>query len=338
MILIMFCSSCGTQCPEGSFFCPKCGTPIRKSPPPFPSSMQVTQDLMKRPTTISVLAILHFLAAGLYLLGAIGFTFALSTFKESEPKAPFMILAAFCAVFMVIHTFTGIGLWKLRPFGRILQIILAILALTAIPIGTIVGIFVLIYMFKPEIKTLFSGKAVNELQPNEITQLSKLQKSGSAAGVVVALVAIFFIGIALIGIIAAIAIPNLLSAIQRSKQKRTMADMRSIAVACEAYGTDNKAYPNVSSFEELIPKLEPKYLKTVPRLDAWQNGFKYRAWNNEEDESEGPGPYHYIIISHGKDGRQDSEDYTKETVTSNFNNDIVFSDGIFLVYPEGVQQ
>ena len=32
--------------------------------------------------------------------------------------------------------------------------------------------------------------------------------------------------VAIIGILAAIAIPNLLTAMQRSKQKRTMADMR----------------------------------------------------------------------------------------------------------------
>ncbi|MDQ6799248.1 MAG: prepilin-type N-terminal cleavage/methylation domain-containing protein, partial [Acidobacteriota bacterium] len=35
--------------------------------------------------------------------------------------------------------------------------------------------------------------------------------------------------VAIIGILAAIAIPNLLTAMQRSKQKRTMADMRTIA-------------------------------------------------------------------------------------------------------------
>src|SRR5262244_2052256 len=41
--------------------------------------------------------------------------------------------------------------------------------------------------------------------------------------------------VAIIGIIAAIAIPNLLNAIDRSKQKRTMADMRSVGTACEEY-------------------------------------------------------------------------------------------------------
>ena len=48
--------------------------------------------------------------------------------------------------------------------------------------------------------------------------------------------------VAIIGILAAIAIPNLLTAIQRSKQKRTMSDMRTIAVAWEAHATDLNRY------------------------------------------------------------------------------------------------
>src|SRR5258708_18874749 len=48
--------------------------------------------------------------------------------------------------------------------------------------------------------------------------------------------------VAIIGILAAIAIPNLLIAVQRSKQKRTMADMRSIATAWEARATDVNRY------------------------------------------------------------------------------------------------
>src|SRR5205814_4490670 len=43
-------------------------------------------------------------------------------------------------------------------------------------------------------------------------------------------------------ILAAIAIPNLLTAMQRSKQKRTMADLRTIATAWEARATDLNKY------------------------------------------------------------------------------------------------
>src|SRR5436190_21986828 len=52
--------------------------------------------------------------------------------------------------------------------------------------------------------------------------------------------------IAIIGILAAIAIPNLLNAVQRGKQKRTMADMKALAVALEAYQVDNAVYPAAS--------------------------------------------------------------------------------------------
>ena len=52
--------------------------------------------------------------------------------------------------------------------------------------------------------------------------------------------------IAIIGILAAIAIPNLLNAVQRGKQKRTMSDMRALATAVEAYAVDNNQYPTAS--------------------------------------------------------------------------------------------
>ena len=44
--------------------------------------------------------------------------------------------------------------------------------------------------------------------------------------------------VAIIGIIAAIAIPNLLNAIDRGKQKRTMADLRTLGTAIESYAID----------------------------------------------------------------------------------------------------
>ena len=65
--------------------------------------------------------------------------------------------------------------------------------------------------------------------------------------------------VAIIGIIAAIAIPNLLNAIDRGKQKRTMADMRSIGTSVESYAIDSnvsledldKAITVLSKQEEL---------------------------------------------------------------------------------------
>jgi len=81
--------------------------------------------------------------------------------------------------------------------------------------------------------------------------------------------------VAIIGIIAAIAIPNLLNAIQRGKQKRTMADMRAIATSAEAYAVDNNLYPAAAysaiattQVSAITTSLSPTYIKECPRTTA----------------------------------------------------------------------
>jgi len=146
--------------------------------------------------------------------------------------------------------------------------------------------------------------------------------------------------VAIIGILAAIAIPNLLTAMQRSKQKRTMADMRSIATAWEARATDVNQYTaaggNVggvtfvdagadinSGSPSVVANLQPTYIKRCPATDAWGQVFRV-----------GSSATQYTIESWGKNKANDTE---TSNVTTKFNCDIVFADGTFVVYPEGVQ-
>src|SRR5213593_3006566 len=88
--------------------------------------------------------------------------------------------------------------------------------------------------------------------------------------------------VAIIGILAAIAIPNLLNAMQRSKQKRSMADIRSIATAWEARATDMNNYGAAGgqstlawgsgtnmSYTAMAGLLTPTYIKSLPRNDGW---------------------------------------------------------------------
>src|SRR5213594_2279572 len=78
--------------------------------------------------------------------------------------------------------------------------------------------------------------------------------------------------VAIIGIIAAIAIPNLLNAIDRSKQKRTMADIRSVGTAVEEYAIDNNFYPVQDTMAAVSGNvsnvLTPTYIKVVPPNDG----------------------------------------------------------------------
>ena len=98
----------------------------------------------------------------------------------------------------------------------------------------------------------FPGDAIHQPQP-------KPSKSSGIAWVAIALAAGGFVVLMIVGIIAAIAVPNFLNAVQRGKQKRTMADIRAIATACEAYGVDNEMYPDADSITKLKPFLVPAY-------------------------------------------------------------------------------
>src|SRR5512140_2847474 len=93
--------------------------------------------------------------------------------------------------------------------------------------------------------------------------------------------------VAIIGILAAIAIPNLLTAMQRAKQKRTMADIRAIATAWEARATDMNTYSaagatfNIASWTAvsytpgIINLLTPTYIKSMPQKDGWGTPYGF---------------------------------------------------------------
>lgn len=138
--------------------------------------------------------------------------------------------------------------------------------------------------------------------------------------------------VAIIGIIAAIAIPNLLNAINRGRQKRSMADLRTVGTAVEAYAVDMAFYPSFTegpvdgTFEAF---LEPTYVKTVPRADGWRTVF----YAGSESRF-------YTLASAARDKQLESA-LTSGTyngrVTTDMDCDIVYSNGSFMSYPEGVQ-
>ena len=164
-----------------------------------------------------------------------------------------------------------------------------------------------------------------------------VQSGSNTAVIVVVVLVVGLIVVAIIGILAAIAIPNLLTAMQRSKQKRTMADIRSVAVAAEAYATDKREYPKAASVGGLEPALSPTYIQTLPTKDGWGNDFRYECWN----ESDGTACQSYAIGSAGKDGLFEHEslrDYESGGATEKFDSDIVFTNGAFVQYPKGFQR
>lgn len=121
---------------------------------------------------------------------------------------------------------------------------------------------------------------------------------------------------AVIGIMATIAVPQLLQAYDRSRQRKTMADMRSIAGANGTYRVDNGGY--ASAFADLAPD----YLSSVPGTDAWGNGFAYSGSRAN-----------YTLTSFGLDGAAGPA-APSPWYDEPFEVDLVVTNGTFTQAPE----
>lgn len=147
--------------------------------------------------------------------------------------------------------------------------------------------------------------------------------------------------IGVIGILAAIAIPNLLTAMQRTKQKRTMADIRSIGVAWEARAIEMNRYnaagytlPAVSeAMVDIYAHLEPTYIKTAPRRDGWTNAWEFYLDVAMEGSNSAN---RYAIVSRGRNGMAEGVVGSGGS-TTNFDCDIVYENGNFVQYPDALQ-
>src|SRR5512143_3204310 len=141
-------------------------------------------------------------------------------------------------------------------------------------------------------------------------------------------------------IIVAISIVNMINAIQRAKQKRSMGDMKSIATAVEAYATDQNFYPAAAGFSLpsglalptgtvglISDSLTPTYRRVVPLVDGWSSYFAYGTNASRSD---------FALRSAGADGALDTDPVWG--TTTNFNADIILIDGAFTQYPEGAQK
>lgn len=142
--------------------------------------------------------------------------------------------------------------------------------------------------------------------------------------------------VAIIGIIAAIAIPNLITALERARQKRTMASMRQIAMAWETRAVDEGGYAaaglslcctNSFSTTQIRSILEPTFINPFPAIDGWNRPFVYHV-NNDGTS--------YLITSYGRDGAPETAPVGG--ATTDIDCDILYSGGTYVQYPEGAQQ
>ena len=153
--------------------------------------------------------------------------------------------------------------------------------------------------------------------------------------------------IAIIGIIASMLIPNLLDAMQKAKQKRTLADIRIVGTAMFSWLTDQVGaaaagsaattsivtmtdYGDAKGPHELRTILVPHYLQEVPVQDGWKSPYEYYL-KTEEILAQNM----MAIRSEGRYSVADSETYTVASFEpTDYDRDVVWADGFFVRWPE----
>jgi len=123
--------------------------------------------------------------------------------------------------------------------------------------------------------------------------------------------------VAIIGIIAAIAVPQLMNAMDRGRQRRSMADMRNIATANGTHRVD------LGTYAANLAALSPTYMQVAPNDDGWGNAWVYST-----------GADTYTIQSLGSDGAAGPAP-PATWINEPYDPDIVLVDGQFTQAPTG---
>jgi prepilin-type N-terminal cleavage/methylation domain-containing protein len=156
--------------------------------------------------------------------------------------------------------------------------------------------------------------------------------------------------VAIIGIIAAILIPNLLDALQKAKQKRTVADVRNTGTAWMSWLTDQVGAASAGATKQyfttgftditypvLYGFLHPTntffYMQEVPQLGGWQFALEFGKNTNLLNSNT------LIICAKGRDNSlaNDCEagpHNVSAFVATDYDQDIIWADGYFVSWPQ----
>jgi type II secretory pathway pseudopilin PulG len=255
----------------------------------------------------------------------------LDALRKTRPWVRFLSVLGFLLVGLMIVAavaMTGYGISRMSDNTQE--------AWVAVAVGVFYLAFSIIYLFPVRYLSRYASAITDALQgpaQTEAVERALLNQKSfwKFAGIMTIVTVLIYVPL----ILAAIAIPNLMSATQRAKQKRSMADLRSIGTAVEAYATDHNAYPAARNIDELRPLITPMYIKSVPPNDGWGKPFIYEPAECADSKCQ-----RYYIASGGKnmalERARPSEYGTSLLTTATFDADLVYSNGDFIVAPEGI--
>jgi prepilin-type N-terminal cleavage/methylation domain-containing protein len=153
--------------------------------------------------------------------------------------------------------------------------------------------------------------------------------------------------VAIIGILAALLIPNAVTAMQKARQKGTMKDVNTLATNVLDYITDHGAGPvhsgAVASGDTIWNALIPFYTKAIPVNDQWGNPFFIESGDTldlQNMTASAGVTDEFIVASQGRDAGWDftwnatngAFLYVVDSI-ADFDNDIINWNGQFVCAP-----
>ena len=147
--------------------------------------------------------------------------------------------------------------------------------------------------------------------------------------------------VAIIGIIAALLIPNFLDALQKAKQKRTVADIRNMGTAMFSWLTDQVgasaagATVDMGNYQAidvagLSSALVSQYIQDIPSVDGWKGTYGFYL-----DTGNPLAKQVMAIRSAGRDKVMSGDTYTVGSFDpTDYDQDIVWADGFFVKWPQ----
>jgi hypothetical protein len=229
----MLCPHCGAEAVPGNTFCHRCRKRVippsyssspPAAPPRAPDPAPASEDVFvaaddeafvsaeepepdrepvrfRRPWVVTFVAVLDFLGGAAYLLLAVLIAvMALALLSSSGPAAAVLLgVGVGVGLVAALLIMAGVGLLRLKRYGRILEIITILLNFAALLLVLVVSggrpsdwdvavvlvhavtsLAVLVYFLQPGAKLIFSGRAA-ELDGSEWAEVERFSRTGALA-------------------------------------------------------------------------------------------------------------------------------------------------------------
>jgi len=316
MTTIMSCPRCGFEIQPERTDCAACGIVFARYDPQREQETVPLLDARREAQVADAVLLmsptrpLRWVATLQTISGAIYALLALLMLYIARERSGLFTLVVVYATLAALCVWVSRAIRRLEPAGLIVLLGMTFLTLLAFPIGTVLALILLVYLFHPGMAVLFSGQDADRLGTTEIGLLHDLHEARAGVWFIRTTVAaiVLTVGVAAIVLVTTgVAGWSIYGDVVRAQR-----DMAAIDRAVRAYAMHERAYPPPQPIGDLIRAMD----EPLPAADPWGRPYRY--------ERLGSG---FRLGSAGPDGRWSRRSLADYGAGAASGDDIVVEDG-----------